>query len=691
MFIKYYELGYSVIPLKKSSKHPVGSMSEWSQWADEKQPEELIESFETKYPIDQGYGIGIILGKQSNLICIDVDHKNPDIIPLIKPSPILRLGRPERHGAMFYQYNDELNNEELAVKEKIDGKDVKKDKIDLLISRRYIVIPPSIHPDTLMPYTWGSYDTLENTSPIELPKFELRDLKELSQYYENKNMYSSGGSSFGGRNSELVAVVTAMLSRGESIEKTILEIYELDKSKNNPRLFTDHSEGFRAKNEDDAFNYARIFVLNVSKTLARKSMIPNNIAPIVSDPVKFKLKKLPELPGAMKEIKEEILRTSVKPNDVYATCGVISLFSVLCSTKYILKNNRPATFCMLLGETGSGKDSIRSFLNSVLSSDELRKFNLLGIQNYVSAPATVIDLPKQRTRLDIVDEFSSFIKAAANPMINYKREVMTELTQILTLNDDYYAGIRAVGRQETGACHAPSISLLAMVQPRTFIESANRDMLESGYFSRFMYFYSDEINEMNREALLADHKSYPVTINAIKQLFPKPETIDIGEDILPGSIKPRLSNLVMSREVENHYVDAICCFDKKKSSDEIEQILLTRAGQNMNKLAQMFAVACGRLAVLNKDIDLAQEMVETLIYNSAQLLKEATGDGYKAKMHERFISFMAKRGSASSKQVNDLFKGQRQLRKSIIEDCIESGAIIVDVKGKKIDYHFQSN
>jgi hypothetical protein len=489
------------------------------------------------------------------------------------------------------------------------------------------------------------------------------------------------------------AITHALIAQSMPTDDAVHELLKRDKELHDIHFFSDKT---RPDMQDDEFTNATRWLVSfrASVNRRRKSQglepeLPQvqqsiDVSALVA-PVVHKLEKLPELPGAMREMKEIVLRNAFKPNDTYACAAVISLFSVLCSTKYSFNNARPNTFSLLLADSGQGKDVVRRFLTSVLQSEELRRYNLMGLQSYVSAPALIADLSTQRTRLDVVDEFSSFIKNAANPNQNYKRDLMTELNTLYSVGDGFYGGIKAISRENTGSCYGPSISLMAMVQPETFIESANKDMIDNGFFSRFLYFYSDERNELSKEAFMGKSTGWDKAIAIVKHLFSDLQTIDLNADksIDIGAIRPKITAMQAKQVIYDHLYELSKDLDSKSKSNK----LYSRAGENMNKLSILFAASNGRNYITLDDLDLAYSFVDTLIQNSMSLVSEATAGNARSKVYEKFINFLKKeKGRLSSKQVSDFFRTNRDMQKTVISDLKASGTIILEQKNQRIMY-----
>ena len=137
----YYARGLSVIPLRTHQKIP--NVNRWQIYHEQPVPEGLQKEWLRSH----GNGnIGLVLGKQSNVVMIDVDVDDEEVIRLIESvipaSPWKRVGK--KGYAAAYRYNG------------TDGFRIKDNEgvmlVEHLSTRMQVVLPPSIHPDTGKPY-----------------------------------------------------------------------------------------------------------------------------------------------------------------------------------------------------------------------------------------------------------------------------------------------------------------------------------------------------------------------------------------------------------------------------------------------------------------------------------------------------------------------------------------------------------
>ena len=691
-FTKYIESGISVIPLLPKSKKPF--IKGWERYCDK--PAEPIEAqvWNEKYPNHNiGACLGIPIDDEYVLGALDIDSTDESFINSFPPSPIRKTGK--KGETRFYRFHKTAQNRNVLDKDGVG--------YEILLKGRQTVLPPSIHPDTEKPYVWLTPDTLLNMDLKELPIFEYvphsedveRDDLEVVGKFKSPDGKRCPHGSFNRAKKLCHALIAQRLTSHDAVMKLL----EWDNESNDVKLFSDKYRPDYAGKEpyENALSMYLGCLKTVNKTRKSKGQEPE--LPVVEEiefPLAFKaepMKELPKLTPNLEAIKEEIMRNAHKPNDVYATCGALSLMSVLASTKYIFAGTRPNLYSMLLADAGAGKDVVRRMINAVLSHESLMGYNLMGLNSYVSSPALVLNLPNQRTRIDVIDEFSSFMKSASAANSHYKSEVLTELNQLYSIGTGYYGGIKAISRKENGACFAPSITLTAMIQPQVFIDSATSDMFNNGFFPRFLYFYSDKKQDIKADTMLINSNIWSNTVKIANKLFPVLDTIDYSEmkakqiaDI--GLIEPRLTEMTLPDNIRKNALDAFEKInDKINESKDVQKNIYARAIENMKKLITIITLSRGTTVINESDIEMAYNLVITLIENTNTMLGIAAESSVYGRLKERVIEQLKKHGVLTSNQYIDIFKKTPYARKQITTDLEESEIMIVNKNGRKTTYH----
>lgn len=138
----YWAVQMPVIPLRSMEKKPIPFG--WQNFHDSMPDEKTRNGWLKQYPTGN---IGLPLGKQSGVIALDIDTTDEELIRLIQetlpPSPWIRYGMKGK--VLAYAYTGQRT---FRIKAST-GETI----CELLSEKTQVVLPPSIHPDTKLPYT----------------------------------------------------------------------------------------------------------------------------------------------------------------------------------------------------------------------------------------------------------------------------------------------------------------------------------------------------------------------------------------------------------------------------------------------------------------------------------------------------------------------------------------------------------
>jgi hypothetical protein len=153
--LHYVRRGWSVFPISSVSKKP---LLDWYEYQTRQPTEQEIHQWWQKYP---SAGVGIVTGKVSNLVVLDVDPKHgadPNYIYKTFPTNIVaRTGGGGGHFYYKYPDNEEIHNS-------VGKKDGRQTGYDIRAEGGYVVAPPSLHP------SGRRYEWLETgKKPSQLP------------------------------------------------------------------------------------------------------------------------------------------------------------------------------------------------------------------------------------------------------------------------------------------------------------------------------------------------------------------------------------------------------------------------------------------------------------------------------------------------------------------------------------------
>lgn len=156
---KYWDAGIPVMPLKVKSKAPI--LNEWTAYGKVAPTQAIQGHWLETYPHSN---IGLPFGAASGLCGIDIDttdQKLVDIIMDILPaSPWTRIGK--KGCGLIFRWQGQKN---FKIRSQNDGM-----IMEMLGQGNQLVMPPSIHPDTGLPYTSNVdlWDVMDKIQPLPM-------------------------------------------------------------------------------------------------------------------------------------------------------------------------------------------------------------------------------------------------------------------------------------------------------------------------------------------------------------------------------------------------------------------------------------------------------------------------------------------------------------------------------------------
>lgn len=171
---RYLQKGISVIPLRPQTKIPLPK--DWQTWADQSIPDKLAMDW---LSLPSNNNIGLVLGKQSNVVVVDIDSNDELLIKnienILPKAHWIRVGK--KGVVLAYKYNPAITNKfHLYVDNPNFDPNKPEDKkdnppsmqlVDFLTSGAQVVLPPSIHPETKLPY-YANCDLVDVIDKLEV-------------------------------------------------------------------------------------------------------------------------------------------------------------------------------------------------------------------------------------------------------------------------------------------------------------------------------------------------------------------------------------------------------------------------------------------------------------------------------------------------------------------------------------------
>lgn len=212
--IEYVDSGWSVLPVKPEEKRPY--MTNWLQYMKTKATKDKVMDWFTKL---SGAGIGIVTGKISNLVVLDIEsYCTIPIETLLEKYPTQMVSRTGSGGYhLFYQYPVGVGNVSNRVGI-FEGADLRADG-------GFIVLPPTVHP------SGNQYEWIKRGIPGVFPKPFLDIQAKPTAQNENWIKEALRGVTEGSRNDTCARLAGYFFKKGMSAD--IVEVLLMEWNERN--------------------------------------------------------------------------------------------------------------------------------------------------------------------------------------------------------------------------------------------------------------------------------------------------------------------------------------------------------------------------------------------------------------------------------------------------------------------------
>ena len=206
---EYVDNGWSILPVKPEEKRPY--MANWLQYQRERATKDMVQNWFVNLT---GAGIGVVTGKISNMIVLDVESDCPypieDILKKYPTQMVSRTGSGGYH--LFYQYPQNTGH--------VGNRVGIFERADLRADGGFIVLPPTRHP------SGGQYQWIKR-GPLGAFPMALLDLQSQPRT-QNEGWITEAlrGVSEGGRNDACARLAGYFFKKGmnyDIVETLLLE------------------------------------------------------------------------------------------------------------------------------------------------------------------------------------------------------------------------------------------------------------------------------------------------------------------------------------------------------------------------------------------------------------------------------------------------------------------------------------
>ncbi len=665
---KFYDKDLIVIPLE--NKNPEICKKNWQ-----------FNTFNSPQKI--GDNMGLLTGIRSKVICIDIDLKDSAhkeaIYKLLPPLYSGKRGNREKGDNYFFAFNNEDNR-----KIRLNGDVV----VELLSTGNQTVIPPSMH-ENGYEYEWLGIPLHEvdiDDLPLLPPNFMDDVARYLQPFQDNLPRKNTTG-----RHNTLVSQCFASFSNGRTKEETINELTEYDNKNHNPPYFTDEGETHKGK---DAANKLYESVL---KTATQRNFKPSVVdvdfpreKPMFEE-AKKNFKSLAKLEGFGAVLFDDLYKNSPIQRSQLCHMNVLNLLSILIGNKIFYKGTAANLYLYGVAPSGFGKDFSFKRSKDLLTACGLK--NLIASSSPTSDSVVLTALTKKgREQCYFINEAETLLKRITSDRMNFGlRECLTDLfdypgrafTPKLMMTENKN------GKDLTsiGDVFSPYLNVLMTSTTSAFNRYAAQNVFETGFGSRFLYFFEDRYKE---QAYVDDfNPPFPgEIIKAVKNFKgdePFLKVNDSDQKFTPYNVK-------VTNEAKAYDRSLHLKLEKEKRTMQDHKFfsIITRKYYFINKFALLHHCMVNPNDYLEKPLDFksiewAEKDVNAIVHNMLVYLNDSVAEsdyGRKANHILRYIKSRTIKGEATSRKAisnrfQDIKKPERDL---IINDLTEQESIFIKDK-----------
>ena len=296
--------------------------------------------------------------------------------------------------------------------------------------------------------------------------------------------------------------------------------------------------------------------------------------------------ELLQIPGLIGDIMRYNLATAHFPLPELALAGALALMSTITAGKVIDKlRTRTNLYIMGLAPSGGGKDHARKLNRQILR--QAGHAEVVGPERIGSHAGIISTMSEQWLTLFQLDEIGHLVMAMQDRGSPHLVQISAVLMQLFSSADGEWIADAYGDRSKVKRLSFPHLILYGTSVPEGFWESLTEDNLKGGLIGRCLvfeagrYVHFQEPNEIEIPANIIDRVRWWMDL--------QPGSGNLA-DIQPGANPRRVErDEAAQRRLHQHMLDIS---ERRMNEEPVRAALWSRAGENTNKLALLFA--CSR-------------------------------------------------------------------------------------------------
>jgi hypothetical protein len=673
---KYHQKDLRVVPV-------AGKNCPVKDWAS-------VDFYEIKDQYSKS-GVGLSLG-DCDLVVLDIDSLNEDekkeYDNFLKdyPTPIMRVGNPNKLPSRFYAKTWQA------------GK-IKSGVLELLNANKgqasVCVLPPTPHPDFKgKQFRWVNENNLLNFDLSllpALPKDAWNGLLKIKEKYSDKKtpeITKGHGRCNHGSYDYLSKIMVGHVRDGEGVDYIVDILLKKDAEINSDISFFNCPSRKEWRSNDKKTNCEQ-FVLECMKNQVKKNAVQRveigesiTIEPPRSEK---NYRKLPRLEGFAKVIFDDLYNNSPIPRSQLCFMNAINLISILVGNKLFHKGTSGNLYQYGIAPSGYGKDFSFKRSKQLLEAAGLEK--LIGSQVPSSQSAVLMEMEKQSREICyFVNEAEVLLKKLNDVRMNHGlRECLTDLYDYGGRHHTPKKTINAHKKDKEldsfGDIFSPFINILMTSTTEAFTSNAGNDIFETGFGSRFLFFFEDRFK---RQKLIENYN--PKVSEDLKKgltLFRQ-----IGYcDLYSAKDKFEINNAEITDAGKKIYNEIFKQVEDEKEKEKSNRFfpIISRKMYFIHKLTLNHHCSIHPVDYVTAPLDAcsyawAKEAVDVIVHNMIQNLDQNVSRTNYGKLQNEILRYITKRTHEKKPTTKgDIARRFRDypknVRQAAIDDLIEQSNV----------------
>jgi len=361
---------------------------------------------------------------------------------------------------------------------------------------------------------------------------------------------------------------------------------------------------------------------------------------------------LKSIPGVLGAAAAYSAKTAFKPQPQFDVQIGLALGSVVMGRRFVTSHrNMSSLFFLNVGKTGSGKEHANTVIEDILEAADL--MSLRGPNGYTSATGVLSSLVAQPCHIAIIDEFGAMLTSAAARGNQHKADSLVMLMeafgrQTKSLRNQGYATLSLTQAQKDSlqvSIKHPSITLLGMTTPETFYEAIGGKDVSSGFLNRFVIVESKRPREVSRSPA-----PIPVPPDLVQwckdcataQAPGAGNLQDIGYDFPPEPVVVQFSEAAV-RLLSDYEADLI---DRQNSLPPVRADMLNRSREIAMRVALIVSRSLGEGEISEAAAQWAIDYIDFYARQTLEAMGEHLAEGDTDSLRKKVASAIMESGTA---------------------------------------------